>query len=632
MRGRDLWRIALLGLVALALLGTLGYLIALAAGDRQLAEIISVPGPSTDAALDRYEVLPWLIVAAVAGLGALAGWLWSERRAALGDPALRREVERERERADQLERQRQVQTEWNRELRRHLHELHQKQGPLGGIDDVRQLVLRIAIVLTNSEKGLLLSHNDADRDGDLDLVASEGFDRDPEHSSLAQRFAGEVLEKDTTVREKGLEEKGDASADEEIRNLIAIPIYMENEFEGVVVCVNSQSFDEHADEVLIALGDQAGAVLENSRLHGELRTSYVSTVRMLAEAIEAKDPFLRGHSEEVSAYVARVADRLGVEPRQREELLFGSLLHDIGKIGITERILLKPGPLTQEEFSIIQLHPRIGYRLIRQVPLLRPIAEGVLHHHERYDGGGYPAGLKGEQIPLEARIIGVADAFSAMTSERPYRRRMSLDEACAELERSAGTHFDPQIVRVFVEEVRKGHTPDTEGELSEALADPELTSRLGDEEPLLGYASMAVTDNLTLLYSRRYLHEVAAAEAERAKVQGEPFAVILVELGGLGEINSGQSYAAGDAAIKAAAKTVQSAAVRCGGSASRYGGGCLALLCPGLGETDAREVASGLQSDLPEAVGGHAGVAAWRDGESGEDVIDRARAALTVPA
>ena len=130
-----------------------------------------------------------------------------------------------------------------------------------------------------------------------------------------------MLEKDTTVREKGLEEQGDASADDEIRNLIAIPIYIENEFEGVVVCVNSESFDDHADEVLIALGDQAGAVLENSRLHGELRTSYVSTVRMLAEAIEAKDLFLRGHSEEVSAYVARVADRLGVEPRQREELL-----------------------------------------------------------------------------------------------------------------------------------------------------------------------------------------------------------------------------------------------------------------------------------------------------------------------
>ena len=334
--------------------------------------------------------------------------------------------------------------------------------------------------------------------------------------------------------------------------------------------------------------------------------------------------------EEVSAYVARVADRLGVDPRQREELLFGSLLHDIGKIGITERILLKPGPLTQEEFSIIKLHPRIGYRLIRQVPLLQPIAEGVLHHHERYDGGGYPAGLKGEQIPLEARIICVADAFSAMTSERPYRRRMSLEEACVELERSAGTHFDPQIVRIFVEEVRKGH-PAADGQLAEALADPELTSRLGEEEPLLGYDSMAVTDNLTLLYCRRYLHEVAAAEAERSKVQDEGFGLILIELDGLAEINSKESYAAGDAAIKASAKALQAAAVRCGGSACRYSGSRLALLAPGLSETDAREVAQDVCDALPDAIDARAGVAAWRSGESGDDVITRARASLTVP-
>ena len=630
MRGKDLWRIALLGLAALALLGTLGYLIALAAGDRQLAEIIEIPN-AEDGVIDRYSILPWLIVAAIAALGALTGWAWSERRRLMGDPALRREVEKERRRADELEHRREVEHEWNRELRRQLYELHQTHGPLGGVDDVRELVLRIAVVLTNSEKGLLLSRNDRDGDGKLDLVASEGFSRDPENSQLAQRFASEVIEKGTTVREQGLEEKGDAAADDEIRNLIAIPIYIEDEFSGVVLCANSDSYDEHDDDVLVALGDQAGAVLENGRLQGELRTSYVSTVRMLAEAIEAKDPFLRGHSEEVSAYVARVADRMGVEARQREELLFGSLLHDIGKIGITERILLKPGPLTQEEFSVIQLHPRIGYRLIRQVPLLRPIAEGVLHHHERYDGGGYPAGLKGEQIPLEARIIGVADAFSAMTSERPYRRRMSLEEACEELERSAGTHFDPQIVRIFVEEVRKGHPTETDGELSEALADPELTSRLGEEEPLLGYDSIAVTDNLTLLYCRRYLHEVAAAEAERAKVQDDAFAVILVELDGLGEVNSRESYAAGDAVIKAAAKTLQAVAVRCGGSATRYSGSRLALLAPGLSEAGAREVAQELVSSMPEPANARTGVAAWQNGDSGDEVITRARAALTVP-
>jgi HD-GYP domain-containing protein (c-di-GMP phosphodiesterase class II) len=129
--------------------------------------------------------------------------------------------------------------------------------------------------------------------------------------------------------------------------------------------------------------------------------------------------------------------------------VFGSLLHDLGKIGISERILLKPAALTPEERGVIELHPRIGHRLVERVEALEPIADAILHHHERWDGGGYPDGLAGEDISLEARIICVADSFSAMTADRPYRRRMPLDEACAELERCAGTQFDPRVVDAF---------------------------------------------------------------------------------------------------------------------------------------------------------------------------------------
>jgi HD-GYP domain-containing protein (c-di-GMP phosphodiesterase class II) len=180
-------------------------------------------------------------------------------------------------------------------------------------------------------------------------------------------------------------------------------------------------------------------VLQNARLRGELRGSYLATVSVLADAMEAKDPFLRSHSDEVSTYVAAVADRLGLDYRRREELIFGSLLHDIGKIGISERILLKPVELTPEERRIIELHSRIGYQLAQQVPTLRPIAPAILYHHEHFDGSGYPSGLRGEEIPLEARIICVADAFCAMTSDRTYRERLSAEDACVELERNAGT-------------------------------------------------------------------------------------------------------------------------------------------------------------------------------------------------
>ena len=260
-----------------------------------------------------------------------------------------------------------------------------------------------------------------------------------------------MIEADQTVREddsRSIEREGRTDADDEIDNLVAIPIFIADDFHGVVVCANREGgFEECDDEVLLALGDHAGAVLENGRLHGALRTSYLATVAMLAEVIEAKDPFLRGHSDEVSRYVSAVAERLGIDPRSREQLVFGSLLHDVGKVGISERILLKPAALTPEERSVIQLHPQIGYRLVERVPALRDIAPAILHHHERYDGEGYPSRLAGEQIPLEARIICVADSFSAMTAERPYRQRMTLDDACAELERCAGTQFDPEVVR-----------------------------------------------------------------------------------------------------------------------------------------------------------------------------------------
>src|SRR3712207_4506268 len=248
------------------------------------------------------------------------------------------------------------------------------------------------------------------------------------------------------------------------------------------------------------MGNHAGAVLENHQLHGALRTSYLSTVAMLAEVIEAKDPFLRGHSDEVSRYVSAVAERLGMESRLREKLVFGSLLHDVGKVGISERILLKPAALTPEERGVIQLHPKIGYRLVERVPALREIAPAILHHHERYDGDGYPSRLAGEEIPLEARIICVADSFSAMTAERPYRRRMTLEDACRELERCAGTQFDPEVVRVFVEEVRRRPISEDDEAVAAALAhDPELLIQRSDDEPLLGHGPLAVTDNLTLL-------------------------------------------------------------------------------------------------------------------------------------
>jgi diguanylate cyclase (GGDEF)-like protein len=343
---------------------------------------------------------------------------------------------------------------------------------------------------------------------------------------------------------------------------------------------------------------------------------------VLASAIELKDPELRGHSDAVSEYVLAVSDRLEFEPQRREELIFASLLHDVGKLGISERILLKPAALTPEERAVVELHPRIGYQLVRQIPALESIAPAVLHHHERYDGTGYPAKLRGDAIPLEARIISVADTFSAITSERPYSPARTAEEACAELERCAGEQFDPEVVRLFVEEVRRN--PPTQLETKPLSGDPELDVHREDGDFVLGSRSFAITDSLTLLYSHRHFHESAHAEAERAKLQGRPFAVVIGRLTELGELNRARSFAAGDAALQEVGSVFQRAAASCGGFAFRASGRTLAVLTPGGDELQADKLAEKLRGELNGGPTVAVGAAAWQPGEDGERVIERA--------
>lgn len=662
-RGSTIARALLLALGFICFAIGAGYLLKKALGGSDLVEVTQVPGAAADIARTHKDALLWAILAAGGGLLMALGGLLAHLRAAglesgdlerrdLEEKVAKREEELEK-RDDQLEKReeeleqshrekqalehaRRVEREWNRKLRLQISELQRSHGALGDLDDLPGLVLRMALELLDAEKGLLIAGTEDDEEHELRVRTAVGFDNDPSDSRIAKHFASEVLERDETIRQSAeeLEGEGATPADQEIENLVAIPIYVQDEFSGVVICANSESYRDHDEEVLVALGDHAGAALENSALHGQLRTSYLATVRMLTEAIEAKDPFLRGHSEEVYGYVSRVADEFGIDASAREQLLFASLLHDVGKIGISERILLKPGPLSPEEYGVVQLHPRIGSRLIDNVPLLRPMTQAILHHHERFDGDGYPSGLRGEQIPLEARLIGVADAFSAMTSERPYRGRMSLDAACAELERCAGSQFDPQVVRAFVDEVRRDDRSADDGPgVAELLDDPEFAAHLGEEEPILGFGSYAVIDNLTLLYSHRYLHEVAAAEADRAAIQDDSFVIVLVELTNLDEINRRDGYLAGDRALQTLARAVQRAAVRCGGSACRYGGHRLALLAPHIGLEEGSGLAEEIEGRVGEGLEVRSAVSVWETGDDGDAVIDKAHALLNdVPA
>ena len=522
---------------------------------------------------------------------------------------------------------RRTEHEWNRKLQERILELQHARGFLGETDDVGALILRTAIELLDAEKGLLLSRDDLDTDGDLDLVVAEGFEHDPEHSAVAQRFAREVLERDVTIREDEVHED-ETPADREIRNLVAIPIYVRDRFSGVVVACNKDGgFREHDDDVLLALGDHAGAVLHNARLQGLLRGAYLSTVGVLADAVAFKDPELRSHSGEVAQYVARVAERLDVEPKRREELLFGSLLHDVGKIGISERILLKPAELTPDERCTVELHPLIGYSLVREVPALEGIAPALLHHHERFDGRGYPAGLAGDDIPLEARIIGVADSFSAMTAQRPYRDAMTLDEACDELERCAGSQFDPTVVEAFVHEVRRDPLPLERAQQDGDGAVEDILRHRAAGEPL-GAGAFSIVDSLTLLYTHRHMQEVAEGMARRAADRGRPFAVVLAQLADLDRLNREEGYAAGDAALQHVARVIERGGGRWGATACRYGGACLALLVPGAGDELVDRLSEELGGELEGGPPVALAAAVWREGEAGCDVIARARAGL----
>jgi putative nucleotidyltransferase with HDIG domain len=180
---------------------------------------------------------------------------------------------------------------------------------------------------------------------------------------------------------------------------------------------------------------------------------------VLTRAIEARDPYTRGHSARVTALAEEVARRLGWSKEQLASLRIGGPLHDIGKLAVSDEVLRKEGRLDPAELDQIREHPTIGARILLRMAALREAIPYVLYHHERWDGRGYPSGKAREEIPIEARVLAVADAFDAMTSDRPYRRALSRTEALAEVERCAGTQFDPEIARIFLEVFAEAEQP-----------------------------------------------------------------------------------------------------------------------------------------------------------------------------
>ncbi len=242
-----------------------------------------------------------------------------------------------------------------------------------------------------------------------------------------------------------------------IHSILGAPIIFNEQLLGVLVTYSyhRRQFSSEEVKLFLAFASQAAIAISNAQMHENLHRIYLDTIKSLVLAMEARYPYMKGHSTRVTRYAIKIARRMQLSSLEIEIIRYSGNIHDVGKIAIPDDILNKPGKLTASERAIIELHPVKGQEMLLPLKFLEKGIPIVRHHHERYDGRGYPDGLEKKQIPLGARILCTADSFDAMVSQRPYRPKLSLREAINELKVNSGTQFDPEVVKIFLEVLRK---------------------------------------------------------------------------------------------------------------------------------------------------------------------------------
>ncbi|MEJ2720647.1 MAG: HD domain-containing protein [bacterium] len=323
------------------------------------------------------------------------------------------------------------------------------------LEDLMDLILDVMpasrgyLFLVNRDSGELVPYvrrAPGSLGGDTELVVSKTI----LNTVVAEKES--LLSKDALVDERFSQSKsiGDAG----VRSAMCAPLVARGKVLGVIYIDSrdqSHLYSKSDLALLSAIALKAGVSLDNARLYDDLRNLFYNTVETLVRALQARDKYTSGHSNRVTRYALMIAEKLGLGTREKHHLYLAAMLHDIGKIGIPDKVLNRTGDLTDEEMQMVRNHVTVGASMLKSLGEMHPIVPLILHHHEAFDGSGYPDGLKGDQIPLLSRILAVADSYDAMTSDRPYRRALSKQEATDELTRCAGTAYDPKIVDVFLD-------------------------------------------------------------------------------------------------------------------------------------------------------------------------------------
>jgi putative nucleotidyltransferase with HDIG domain len=327
------------------------------------------------------------------------------------------------------------------------------------LDPLLDMIMELGMNIMDAEGCSVLLIDEKEKK--LQFVAASGAKKEEIKKltlDIGEGVAGWVVQNDQPLliedvsKDARFSKRVDEVLRQETKSLICVPLKVKERTIGVMEVINKKgdrTFTERDMVLFKPLSAQAAVAIERARLYEDLEDMYISTVKSLAAAIDAKDPYTRGHSERVTRFSLLITKELGLDEKIQKDVQLCGLLHDVGKIGVPISVLRKKEKLTDEDWKEIRRHPVLGAEIISPIKQLKELIPNVRHHHERYDGKGYPDNLKGEEIPLIARILAVADTFDALTSERPYRNGLSDKAALEEIEICKGTQLDPACADAF---------------------------------------------------------------------------------------------------------------------------------------------------------------------------------------